>query len=215
MDPKAFTLTFVCTDNSGAEQKLLNRFFSKQGLYSFTSDEWDLTEFEFYVVKIESNFFEENETIVLTCQAKNPDFIGRSVQNLINNNYAAGASVPALSATATNTLGSRASVVVTISASTIASWNNAVTVKLSGTGTTGVDFKVGNNFSYSKLVMDSYFEVISGDAAVDPFSANFFQVAAGASGTWNIAAFANPISTAGIAYNVRVDLVALRQADTL
>lgn len=209
LEQKTFSIDLLITDTDGSEQLAALDFFKDGGKYTVTGPEINLETLSFWVVSIDTKFFDGGADIItLTCQAEFGDFVEENIVMLNKQSIASGA-YPGWSGSYTNNSGTKQTIRFKIEKpSADTNFNSPVSTRLLRAGQ-GISVTLGGFSSLGELepraekrvVVDSYNEVIEGHAVISPMSANFFELRPGQTAIIALEGF--PAPTAG-SYTVEV-----------
>lgn len=218
IEQKAFSINFLCTDETGLDQYTIGRFFSiDEGFYRLDAPEFGVNGIEFTVVALDVNVFGSSNSISITCQSRYGDLINTNSTLLYTATLASAATFPVWNGSFNNTTGQTVNIKLSITAPRVVTWKAGTVIKLSKATTATVTSTVGdynaagvlsqwNGLSYS---LDSYDEVVSGLGVISAVS-NFFQLLPGENSTLSVASFVNPIVDA-VSSTVKIEAVSITQ----
>jgi hypothetical protein len=205
--PKPFTISFDVHDVNGVEARELKTFFAiSDGYYRIDSplDEWAIAPgLEFTVVRVQHSGF-GRDMVEILCQARYGDWVDEIREVLYTAPLAAGAVFPGWSALEINSNGRPCSVEVRLeSTASTATWDSFADIQVGSSAgelvlaDIGVTLDNGSLGDYDgkTVALDSYRQIVAGEARIDTLVSNPWRVASPGSATIQVPSFTNPAST--------------------
>lgn len=188
LEQKTFTIDLIMSDTTGVEQIYAMEYFKRGGKYLVTGPEFSLDTMGFYVVAIDTKIMDSGpDVITMTCQAEFGDFVEETIVPINSQSLAAGAAYPGWVGNYWNQTSETQTIRFKLEkASAVTLWTSQTSTRILRTGqglaiTTGGFSSLGElqDRAGRRIIVDSYAEVIEGEAVISPMSAVFFKVKPG------------------------------------
>lgn len=218
---KTFTLNFLIGDETGSDQRTVNRFFSKSGWYLMDDEDFQLDPIEFTVVAVDSAFFSGSSGLSVTCQAKYGDLVEVERTLIAETTLSGTGEFYGFNELYFNETKSIAELVLTITASDLVIWQSGTEITMSNDiggrltariGKTGPDGSLYATTGY-QWVLNSFREIVEGEGVILPLSATFFKVQPGETTRVLVSRFGGLTNSDSTDISVKLEAVSVKQKD--
>ncbi len=212
LNQKLFTWKFVTVDTSGAEQDVIERFFTSGEIYQLSDSEYSRIDNIWATVdEVDTTF----KSVSISFTSFYGDFVTQQRTTLSSQSLAGGANSVAYSGSFTNGWDTEALIQLTLTANVNTYWKSGTAVNVTGIPfviSRQDDFGNWNLTQQRKSIIFNSKRLIVGEGYYRYAGTQFYKIQPGATKAISLPSIVSPLVSPGISWTLLLEAVATRQA---